>query len=88
VWTNLGAAYLGNPVLATDEQQRKAIGAFRQAYELDPRTPSVAYNIGLIYRDRKALAKALKWFRRALEADPHDRDARNILQRLLREGDE
>lgn len=88
VWTNLGAAYLGNPVLATDEQQREAIEAFRQAYELDPEAPSVAYNTGLIYRDRQEQEKAVKWFRRALEANPDDDDARRILQRLLDEEDQ
>ena len=85
VWTNLGAAYLGNPVLATDEQQRKAIEAFQQAYELDAETPNVAYNTGLIYRDRQERDKAIEWFRRALEANPDDKDARKILQRLRQE---
>lgn len=88
VWTNLGAAYLGNPVLATEEQQRKAVKAFRRAYRLDARTPNVAYNIGLIYRDRRDYDKAVKWFRRALEADPDDEDARRILRRLLDQEEE
>lgn len=88
VWTNLGAAYLGNPVLATDEQQRKAIKAFRQAYKLDAETPNVAYNTGLIYRDRQEKDEAVKWFRRALETNPDDEDARKILQRLLKEEDQ
>ena len=69
VWTNLGAAYLGNPVLANDEQQQQAI-------------PHVAYNLGLIYRDRQDNETALYWFRRALEADPNDRDAQTYIQQL------
>ncbi|HSM59063.1 MAG TPA: tetratricopeptide repeat protein [Candidatus Sulfomarinibacteraceae bacterium] len=85
VWTNLGAAYLGNPVLATDDQQQEAVAAFERALELDPDAPSVAYNIGLIFRDRQDRAKAIRWFRRAVETNPQDRHAQNILEKLLAE---
>ena len=81
-WTNLGAAYLGNPVLATAEQQDKAIAAFERALECDPVAPHVAYNLGLIYRDRNDRDRAIHWFTRALQADPLDRDARRILEKL------
>jgi tetratricopeptide (TPR) repeat protein len=82
VWTNLGAAYLGNPVLAGDEQQQRAIAAFERALALDPVAPHVAYNLGLIYRDRREREAAVFWFRRALQANPHDRHALSVLQRL------
>jgi tetratricopeptide (TPR) repeat protein len=82
VWTNLGAAYLGNPLLATDEQQRQAIGAFEQALQVDPNAPHVAYNLGLIYRDRRERDMARFWFGRAVQANPNDHDARKLLQRL------
>jgi predicted Zn-dependent protease len=82
VWTNLGAAYLGNPVLATTEEQDKAIAAFERALECDPAAPHVAYNIGLIYRDRGDRDRAIHWFTRALQANPLDSDARHILERL------
>ena len=82
VWTNLGAAYLGNPVLARDQDQRRAIAAFERAIELNPVTPHVAYNLGLIYRDRKENREALYWFRRAVQADPNDQDARRYVKRL------
>jgi tetratricopeptide (TPR) repeat protein len=82
VWTNLGAAYLGNPVLARDQDQRRAIAAFEQAIELNPVAPHVAYNLGLIYRDRKESTEALYWFRRAVQADPNDQDARRYVERL------
>ena len=82
VWTNLGAAYLGNPILASNQQQLKAISAFSEAYQLSPNTPNVAYNIGLIYRDRQEITKAIDWFGRALIANPHDDDARRLLDRL------
>jgi protein O-GlcNAc transferase len=85
VWTNLAAAYLGNPVLATAEQQDKAIAAFERALECDPAAPHVAYNLGLIYRDRNDRGRAVHWFTRALEANPLDRDARRILERLKAE---
>lgn len=82
VWTNLGAAYLGNPVLAGDEQQQRAIAAFKKALEIDPATPHVAYNLGLIYLDRQDQPAALHWFRQAVLANPQDRDAQNYIDRL------
>ena len=85
VWTNLGAAYLGNPVLAEDEDQQRAIAAFKKALEINPVTPNVAYNIGLIYVDRRENEKALLWFRRAVQANPNDRDARNYIKKLAEE---
>lgn len=82
VWTNLGAAYLGNPVVAKDEHQIKAIEAFEQALRINPIAPNVAYNIGLIYRDRKEYEYAVYWFRQAIKANPADRDARNLLAKM------
>lgn len=85
VWTNLGAAYLGNPVLAVSRHQQRAIDAFKRALQIDPEATSVAYNIGLIYRDRDEIEEALYWFREAVKADPRDQDARRILARLTDE---
>lgn len=85
VWANLGAAYLGNPVLAVDRHQQKAISAFKRALEIDSEATSVAYNIGLIYRDRDETEEAIHWFREAVKADARDRDARRILARLTAE---
>ena len=82
IWTNLGAAYLGNPILARDEEQLQAIAAFEQALALDPIAPNVAYNIGLIYRDRRDYDMAITWFQRALQANPNDQDARNLITKL------
>ena len=82
VWTNLGAAYLGNPITAANERQTKSLAAFARALELDPNARSVAYNMGLIYRDRNELDKAVASFKRALASDPNDKDARRILERL------
>lgn len=82
LWTNFGAALLGNPVLATDEHQQRAIAAFEKAYELNPAAPNVAYNIGLIYRDRRAYDQAIGWFEKALQANPADQDARRLIARL------
>lgn len=87
VWTNLGAAYLGNPILANDEEQLKAIGAFRQALEINPAAPHVAYNLGLIYRDRQETEEAIYWFTKAVQINPNDRDARRILERLTGDSD-
>jgi tetratricopeptide (TPR) repeat protein len=82
VWTNLGAARLGNPVTATEQDQRQAIEAFQRAHELNPATPHVAYNLGLIFRDRGEKERALHWLRRALQANPADRDAEALIRRL------
>lgn len=83
IWINLGAAYLGNPVLARDEEQQRAIVAFQRALEIDPIAPNAAYNIGLIYRDRRDTGQAIHWFTKAIQANPNDKDARSILQRLV-----
>lgn len=82
LWTNLGAAYLGNPVLARDEEQMKAIAAFERAIEIDPVVPNVAYNIGLIYQDRHENEQAVAWFQRALQVNPNDRDAHTLIRKL------
>ena len=84
VWTNLGAAYLGDPDEAEDKDQQRAIAAFEQAIELDPLAPNVAYNLGLIYRDRQDNGNALHWFKRALEADPNDKDAKHYIEQLTK----
>jgi tetratricopeptide (TPR) repeat protein len=82
IWINLGAAYLGNPVLATADQQTRAIAAFEKALELDPVAPSVNYNLGLIYRDQGDLAAAIAQFHRAVAVNPLDRDARRLLEKM------
>ena len=87
VWTNLGVAYLGNPVLAKEKEQQQAIAAFEQALALNPATPNVAYNLALIYVDRQENEQALRRFRQALQANPNDRDAKNYIDRLTSEGD-
>ena len=82
LWTNLGAAYLGNPILANNEEQLQSIDAFKRALGLNPIAPNVAYNLGLIYRDRKEYEKAIHWFERAIKANPNDKDARNLIERI------
>jgi protein O-GlcNAc transferase len=80
VWVNLAAAYLGNPILAQDSDQQRAIAAFQQALALDPNAPNVAYNIGLIYRQRQEYPEALHWFQRAATTNPQDRDAHYYIE--------
>lgn len=82
VWINLGAAYLGNPVLARDKEQLASISAFKKALAIDPAAPSSAYNIGLICEDRKENEEAIKWFEKALQVNPHDDHAGRKLNRL------
>ncbi len=82
IWINLGAAYLGNPVLATPEQQMRAIVAFEKALELSPAAPNVHYNLGLIFVDRGDIDLAIAAFRQATQVNPLDRDARFWLHKL------
>ncbi len=82
IWINLGAAYLGNPILATAEQQVRAIAAFEKALQIDPTAPNIHYNLGLIFLDRGDRDLAVAAFRRAMEVNPFDRDARRWLDKL------
>lgn len=82
IWINLGAAHLGNPVLATPEKQMRAIRAFERALELDPAAPNVHYNLGLIFVDRNETDLATAAFRKAVQVNPLDRDARYWLRKL------
>jgi protein O-GlcNAc transferase len=82
IWINLGAAYLGNPVLATPDQQIQAISAFEQALALNPDTPNVHYNLGLIFVDRNEPDLAAAAFRKATQVNPSDRDAHYWLRKL------
>ncbi|MCP4184040.1 MAG: tetratricopeptide repeat protein, partial [Hyphomicrobiales bacterium] len=45
--------------------------------------PSVAYNIGLIYRDRKDNETAIEWFKKAVKHNPRDQHARSMIERLI-----
>lgn len=85
---NLGAAYLGNPLLSTHEEQMQAIAAFEKALELNPTAPNVHYNLGLIFVDRNDSDLAIAAFQRAIQVNPLDRDARLWLRRLEGAGDE
>lgn len=82
VWVNLAAAHLGKLPFATVEQQDKAIVAFERALALNPITPHVHYNLGLIYLERNDSAQAAAHFRAALDVDPFDADARHWLEQI------
>jgi Tfp pilus assembly protein PilF len=60
----------------------QAIEAFEKALELNPAAPSVHYNLGLIFVDRGEADLAQAAFRRALQVNPLDRDARHWLHKL------
>ncbi len=82
LWINLGAAYLGNPVLARESEQKSAIEAFMRALDIDPLAPSVAYNLGLVYEDRKEFEESIYWFGKAVQANPRDEHAWRKIERL------
>jgi tetratricopeptide (TPR) repeat protein len=82
LWMNLGAAQLGRLETAGPRQQEKAIQAYQRALQADPDTPNVHYHLGLIYKERGELTRAVAFFQRALEVNPSDNDARFWLDRL------
>ncbi|MEZ4862230.1 MAG: tetratricopeptide repeat protein [Caldilineaceae bacterium] len=82
LWTNLGAAHLGNLKTAGPKQQERAIRAYEKALQADPESPNVHYHLGLIYKERGELMRASAFFQRALEVRPSDRDARYWLDLL------
>lgn len=82
LWTNLAAAYLGRLETAGPRQQMRAIGAYKQALDVDARTPNVHYHLGLIYKDRNELELARDAFQQALEINPSDNDALIWLNRM------
>ncbi|MHB0878559.1 MAG: tetratricopeptide repeat protein [Anaerolineae bacterium] len=82
VWCNLGAALLRLPGERTDADRLRAVDALCRALELDPEAANVAYNLGLIHRDRGEWAAAAHYFGLALQANPDDRDARSLLQKM------
>ena len=84
IWVNLAAAYLGKLPFATQERQDQAIAAFERAVALNPRTPQVHYNLGLIFLERDDPGRAADCFRDALDTDPTDRDAQHWLDQISR----
>jgi len=82
LWTNLGAAELGNIQTAGPKQQERAIRAYERALKADPTAPNVHYHLGLIYKDRGELMRASAFFQRATEVKPSDRDARYWLDQV------
>ncbi|MEZ4734912.1 MAG: tetratricopeptide repeat protein [Caldilineaceae bacterium] len=82
LWINLGAAHLGNLETAGPKQQERAIRAYERALQVDAAAPNVHYHLGLIYKERGEIARAMAFFQRALEVFPTDRDARHWLDRL------
>jgi tetratricopeptide (TPR) repeat protein len=75
VWSNLAAAYLGKLVTSTRARQDRALAAYQRVIEIDGAYPNVHYNMGLIYVDRRDWDAAHAAFSRALDVNPHDRDA-------------
>ena len=84
IWVNLAAAYLGKLPFATQERQDQAIAGFEHAVALNPRTPHVHYNLGLIFLERDEPGAAADCFRDALDTDPTDRDAQHWLDQISR----
>lgn len=82
LWINLAAAHLGRLKLAGPQQQERAIRAYQRALAVNPAAPNVHYSLGLIYKERGELGRAIESFEQALIVDPADRDARHWIVRL------
>lgn len=82
LWINLAAARLGELQKSTVEQQNLAIDAYKKALSVNPEAPNVHYMLGLVYRQRKEYLPAIAHFSMALDQDPNDTDARNMLADL------
>ncbi|MCU1426534.1 MAG: hypothetical protein JWL83_534 [Actinomycetia bacterium] len=78
VWLRLGVAR----VLASDDTG--AIAAWRHAEALAPRSAAASTNLAVAYLRRGRLADARAAARRALARDPHDQQARDVLQQSAR----
>lgn len=78
VWSNLAAAYLGKLVISSKKKQDRALSAYKRVVALDASYPNVHYNMGLIYIDRRAWNEAHDAFTRAIEHNPHDKDAHTM----------
>lgn len=84
LWSNLAAAHLGRLELAGPRAQLQAIEAYKRALQADPKAPHVHYNLGLIFKERGELDRAMKMFERSLDINPKDRDALYWLERIER----
>lgn len=82
LWTNLAAAELGVLETSGPQQQDRAIEAYQRALEIEPATPNVHYHLGLIYKERGELLRALAFFQGALDVLPTDRDAQHWIDRI------
>ncbi len=82
LWVNLAAAHLGRLELAGPQQQERAIRAYERALAANPAAPNVHYSLGLIYKERGELERAIEYFEQALRVDPADRDAARWIARL------
>jgi tetratricopeptide (TPR) repeat protein len=82
LWSNLAAAYLGRLISSNRAGQDKALEAYQRVVELDEAYPSVHYNIGLIYVDRRDWEAAFVAFTRAIETNPNDQDAWNMRKKV------
>ncbi len=82
LWSNLAAAYLGHLASSSLAGQAKALEAYQRVIELDEAYPSVHYNVGLIYIDRRDWEAAFVAFTRAIETNPADKDAWNMRKRV------
>jgi len=83
IWVNLAAAQLGNIKTAGPHQQERAIRAYERALQITPAAPNVHYHLGLIYKERGELDRAITFFQRALEVRATDADARYWIDKLM-----
>ncbi len=75
---------LGNLMLAKGDLDA-AEASYRAAIAIDPDSPAIYFNLGLVYRNRHDLAGAEPWFRKAVEMAPSRAYFREVLDTVIQE---
>ena len=63
----------------------EALANYQKAITISPKDEHLYFNIARIYYDIKEWNNALAWLKRALEINPHFRDAKNFQALILKE---